>query len=314
MREIRTAALIGMGAMGAVFAPGLSATLGDGFRVVAGGARKARLARGVTVNGAPVTFRLTEPEGPAEPVDLVILAVKDYAYRFVGEDTILLPVLNGLDCARQAGEVYGPEKVLYASMWVDASMENGTAVYNPRGMVRIGEARNDRPGPRVLALEGLFRRAGVRCRVEPDMIHCIWLKFMGNVSENLPCALLGVPYGAYREGWPADGIRRALMAEVAAVARAEAGVELTEEDMALRNRIVYNQDPASRPSTLQDLDRGRQTEVELFAGTVVRLGEKHGLPTPVSAVMLQGIRALEAKNAGTIPGLPEAARTLAPLF
>lgn len=31
MREIRTAALIGMGAMGAVFAPGLSATLGDGF-------------------------------------------------------------------------------------------------------------------------------------------------------------------------------------------------------------------------------------------------------------------------------------------
>ena len=41
MREIRTAALIGMGAMGAVFAPGLSATLGDGFRVVAGGARKA---------------------------------------------------------------------------------------------------------------------------------------------------------------------------------------------------------------------------------------------------------------------------------
>ena len=200
MREIRTAALIGMGAMGAVFAPGLSATLGDGFRVVAGGVRKARLARGVMVNGAPVTFRLTEPEGPAEPVDLVILAVKDYAYRealeqvgrFVGEDTILLPVLNGLDCARQAGEVYGPEKVLYASMWVDASMENGTAVYNPRGMVRIGEARNDPPGPRVLALEDLFRRAGVRCRVEPDMIHCIWLKFMGNVSENLPCALLGV--------------------------------------------------------------------------------------------------------------------------
>lgn len=322
MREIRTAALIGMGAMGAVFAPGLSATLGDGFRVVAGGVRKARLARGVMVNGAPVTFRLTEPEGPAEPVDLVILAVKDYAYRealeqvgrFVGEDTILLPVLNGLDCARQAGEVYGPEKVLYASMWVDASMENGTAVYNPRGMVRIGEARNDPPGPRVLALEDLFRRAGVRCRVEPDMIHCIWLKFMGNVSENLPCALLGVPYGAYREGWPADGIRRALMAEVAAVARAEAGVELTEEDMALRNRIVYNQDPASRPSTLQDLDRGRQTEVGLFAGAVVRLGEKHGIPTPVSAVMLQGIRALEAKNAGTIPGLPEAARTLAPLF
>ena len=311
MREIRTAALIGMGAMGAVFAPGLSATLGDGFRVVAGGARKARLARGVTVNGAPVTFRLTEPEGPAEPVDLVILAVKDYAYRealeqvgrFVGEDTILLPVLNGLDCARQAGEVYGPEKVLYASMWVDASMENGTAVYNPRGMVRIGEARNDPPGPRVLALEGLFRRAGVRCRVEPDMIHCIWLKFMGNVSENLPCALLGVPYGAFQSGEDADAIRHMLMEEVLALAAAE-GVALTREDVARRDKIAHRPDyVAQRPSTLQDLQRGRPTEVALLAGAAVRLGEKHGIPTPVCRVMYHGIRVLEQKNAGTIPGL-----------
>ena len=91
-------------------------------------------------------------------------------------------------------------------------------------------------------------------------------------------------------------------------ARGGAGVERAGEGMALRNRVVYNQDPASRPSTLQDLDRGRQTEVGLFAGAVVRLGEKHGIPTPVSAVMLQGVRALGAKNAGTIPGLPEAAR------
>lgn len=256
-------------------------------------------------------------------MDLVILAVKDYAYRealeqvgrFVGEDTSSCLCSTGWTAPGRPGEVYGPEKVLYASMWVDASMENGTAVYNPRGMVRIGEARNDPPGPRVLALEGLFRPGGgpLPGGAGYDPLHLA--EIYGQRQREPALRPAGrAPTGPIGRAGPPTGIRRALMAEVAAVARAEAGVELTEEDMALRNRIVYNQDPASRPSTLQDLDRGRQTEVELFAGTVVRLGEKHGLPTPVSAVMLQGIRALEAKNAGTIPGLPEAARTLAPLF
>ena len=135
------------------------------------------------------------------------------------------------------------------------------------------------------------------------MLRCLWVKFMGNVSENLPCALLGVPYGAYRPGSEADAIRKALMAEVAAVAKAEAGVEITEADRAARDQVTYGQNPANRPSTLQDLERGKKTEVDLFAGAMVELGKKHGIPTPYSELMLHGIRVREEKNAGTIPGL-----------
>lgn len=310
MNEIRKAALIGLGAMGAFFAPGLSEALGEGFRVIAAGERRARLDRGVTINGRPYHFPIVEPDCH-DPADLVIIAVKDYALpealeqisSQVGPDTILLPVLNGLDCAARTGAVYGMEKVLYASMWVAASMQDGVAeVDTKNGLIRFGEAKNDVSSPRVQALAGLFGRAGIRWSVEPDMRKCIWIKFMGNVSENLPCALLGVPYGAYQNGGEADHIRRTLMMEVAAVAKA-AGVELSEADMAVRDRATYGQDPASRPSTLQDLDRGRKTEIDLFAGAVVRLGLEYGVPTPCSELMLHGIRTLEARNAGRIPGI-----------
>ncbi len=312
MKKIETVTLVGMGAMGAYFAPGLSALLGEGFRVLAEGARKERLKHGVTINGVHVQFPIVEPGEAGDPVDLVIVAVKDYALEEaleqarnqVGPDTILLPVLNGLTCAARTGAVFGMEKVLYASMWVASSMADGVAVYNAEtGLVRFGEARNDTLTPRVQAVEDLFRRAGIRCKIEPDMLRCIWLKFMGNVSENLPCALLGVPYGAYQAGSHADAIRHAAMYEVAAVAKAEAGVELGPEDMALRDKVVARQDPASRPSTLQDLDRGKATEIDLFAGAMVELGRKHGIHTPVCELFLHGIRVLEAKNAGEIPGL-----------
>ena len=280
MKQIKSAVLIGLGAMGAFFTPGLRKVLGDDFRVIADGERKKRLERGVTINGEDCRLSIVEPGEHTGPADLVIIAVKDYALEEalgqianqVGPDTILLPVLNGLNCARQTGAVYGMDKVLYASMWVASSMENGVAHFAPqRGLIRL--------------------------------LRCLWVKFMGNVSENLPCALLGVPYGAYRPGSEADAIRKALMDEVAAVAKAEAGVEITEADRAARDKVTYGQKPANRPSTLQDLERGKKTEVDLFAGTMVKLGKKHGIPTPYSELMLHGIRVREEKNAGTIPGM-----------
>ena len=312
MEKIKSAVLIGLGAMGAFFAPGLQKALGEHFQVMAAGERKQRLARGVTINGVDYRFPIVEPGEATGPADLVIIAVKDYALHEaleqvkaqVGPDTILLPVLNGLRCARQTGAVYGMDKVLYASMWVAASMENGVGHFDTeRGLIRFGEARNEIWSPRVQALAELFDRAGIRYKVDRDMLRCLWVKFMGNVSENLPCALLGVPYGAYYPGSEADALRKALIAEVAAVAKAEAGVEITEADRAARDKVTYGQNPANRPSTLQDLERGKKTEVELFAGTMVELGKKHGIPTPYSEVMLHGIHVREEKNAGTVPGL-----------
>ena len=54
----------------------------------------------------------------------------------------------------------------------------------------------------------------------------------------------------------------------------------------------------NKPSTLQDQERGRKTEVEMFSGTVVRLGEELGIDTPVNRVLYHGIKVLEYKNEG----------------
>ena len=313
MREIKRVTLIGLGAMGSFFAPGLARVLGDGFRVMAEGERKKRLEeQGVVINGTPYHFPVVEPAETGAPADLIIIAVKDYSLdealeqikNQVGPETMLMPVLNGLDCAKRTGAVYGMDKVLYASMWVASKMIDGKAEFDPStGRVRFGEAKNDPPSPRVQALEALFRKADIPCIVEKDMLHCIWAKFLGNVSENLPCALLGVPYGGYQSSGDADAIRKMLMAEVVAVAAAE-GVELTQEDLDRRDQIVHRKTYVSNcPSTLQDLRRGRKTEIDLLAGGLIRLGEKHGIPTPVCRVMYHGIRVLEQKNAGNIAGL-----------
>ena len=53
-----------------------------------------------------------------------------------------------------------------------------------------------------------------------------------------------------------------------------------------------------RYSTLQDLDAGRHTEVDMFAGAVVRMGRELGIPTPYNEFTYHMIKALEEKNDG----------------
>lgn len=140
MRQIDTVALIGLGAMGAYFAPRLYEEFGEKFRVIAGGDRKKRLEEnGIVINGARRYFPVVDPKECGEPADLVIIAVKGYGLdqaiedirNQVGENTVILSVLNGVDSEQRVIEAYGEDKVLYSYMRVSVVMKDGCTSYDP---------------------------------------------------------------------------------------------------------------------------------------------------------------------------------------
>ena len=132
---------------------------------------------------------------------------------------------------------------------------------------------------------------------EEDMERAIWFKYMCNVSENQSAAVLGISYGAWRVSGDANFIREALMREVIAVARKK-GISLTEEDMEKQVRVLGAVPPGNKPSTLQDIEAGRRTEVEMFGGTMIRMGRELGVPTPYNEMFYHAIKVLEQKNEG----------------
>ena len=56
--------------------------------------------------------------------------------------------------------------------------------------------------------------------------------------------------------------------------------------------------PTARYSTLQDLDAGRHTEIDMFSGALMRMGRALGVPTPYNEYTYHMIKALEEKNDG----------------
>ncbi len=306
--KIRKVTLIGLGAMGVFFAPKLNDFLGkDNFKVLAGGERRQRIENnGVTVNGKKHYFTVIAPESEAEPADLIIIAVKDTGLNQaiqdirnqVGHDTQILCVMNGVDSEEQIAAVYGWEHVLYSYMRVSIVMKDGIANFDPEvGKVHFGEAKNIELSARVNEVKELFKACGINYMIDQDMIRGIWFKFMCNVGENLTCALLGISFGAYRVSDHANAIRRQAMREVVEIAN-RFKIDLSEDDIERQEDTIRNLPMANKPSTLQDLENGRPTEIEMFAGKVIRLGEELGVSTPLNWMFYHGIKVYEEKNMG----------------
>lgn len=309
MKKIEKVSLIGLGAMGVFFAPALYKALGDNFRVIADGDRKEWLeTKGVTVNGVNYKFPIITPDMQGDPADLIIIAVKGYSLEQsiedirnqVGKDTLILCVLNGVDSEEKVIKAYGKEHVLYSFMRISIVMKDGVADFDPqKGQVHFGEKTNEVYSERVLAVQELLEHCNIRYIIEPDMLYGIWNKFMCNVGENMTCALLGVPFGAFRDSEHANAIRKGAMREVIKIANA-AGISLGEKDIEKQETTIQVLPYANKPSTLQDLEIGRRTEIDMFAGTVVRLGKEYGIDTPICEMFLHGIHVLEEKNEGNI--------------
>ena len=192
--QLRRVAILGAGALGSTFAARFHDAPGYATWLVARGERHTRLSEhGLVVNGKPYAIPVRHPDEPASPVDLIVVALKHQhlqgavhdLHNLVGEGTIILSVMNGLDSEAILGAVYGMDALIYAiSVGIDAVRQGNQVTYTEPGMVYLGEATNDPPSERVQRAVRLLEGAGIGCRVPPDMMRTLWWKFMINACAS----------------------------------------------------------------------------------------------------------------------------------
>lgn len=304
MKKIEKISLIGLGAMGVFFAPRIFKFYGNNFKVIANGDRKKRLEeKGVTINGENYKFPVISSDSEYK-ADLILIGVKEYSLDEaiedirgqVREDTIIISLLNGVDSEERLAAAFGEKHILYAYMRMSIVMRDQKADFDPYwGKIHFGEKDNKNYSDRVLAVKEVFDNADIPYEIDRDMIKGIWFKYMCNVGENMTCALLGIPFGAFRNSDNANWIRINAMREVAEIARKK-GIDLGETEIEKQNKTIITIPPENKPSTLQDLECGKHTEVDMFAGTVIRLGKELGIETPIAKMFYYGIMALEERG------------------
>lgn len=301
-KEIKKTAIVGMGALGMLYASQISSAIGpDSVYFLADQKRIGRYQKlTFTINGTPWSFPMKAPEN-AGPADLIIIAVKynalpsalDIMASSVGPDTTIISVMNGIDSEAITGKRYGDEKVLYCIAQGMDAMKFGTDLtYTKLGELCLGTRIKGQEN-RLHALTRYFDSARISYRTESDILKRLWGKFMLNVGINQTCMAYEANYAqALTPGAPYDTLVGA-MREVILLAQKE-GINLAEGDLEAYIELLKTLSPEGVPSMRQDGIAHRPSEVEMFSGTVRRLAAKHGLSVPVNDMLYEKIKDMES--------------------
>lgn len=285
-------AVLGAGAIGAYYGARMAEGGADVSLIARGSHLAALRERGLTIIAPERTseHRLLATDDPAEigPVDVVLFCVKSYdteatAVRLgplLHDGTAVVSLQNGVDNEEQIAAAIGWEHVLGGSAYILAGIREPGVVTagGPRRIV-FGEWAGGTPSERVRAILDVCERGGIGAVAAPDIRVAKWEKFTLLAAFSAMTATVRLGLGEIRDAPAARAMLHALMTEVWTVGRAD-GVNLPDDLVDRQFALLASQVPEATSSLYRDLITGHRMELEALQGSVVRLGRRHGVPTP----------------------------------
>ena len=138
----------------------------------------------------------------------------------------------------------------------------------------------------------LFDRTGLAYKVPDDILREQWNKLMLNTGVNQVTAVYGAPYSLIQKEGEARTMMIEAMREVLRVADTQ-DIDLTEADIDYWLELLATLNPEGHTSMCQDVLAGRPTEVDLFAGTMLKIAKEEGFSLPVNAFLYEKLKELE---------------------
>lgn len=201
----------------------------------------------------------------------------------------------------------GNEEILAgtADQVLGAVINQGVTFLEPGAIYHAGEGETElgpfRGTSRSDAerVANAFTAVGLRALVANDIRQRIWLKAILNAAVNPITALIGLRTGQLLDHPDLEAAMRAIVEESVAIARA-CQIELDADSIVDKIRSVARATRDNKSSMLQDLERGRRTEIDAINGALIERAKSRGIPAPRNELLLRLIRAAERNKMPSI--------------
>lgn len=296
------AAIMGAGALGAIMG-GRLANAGADVLFIARGAHLAALReKGLAITGSfgdlhlPNVRATDDPAGEA-PADLILFLVKgpdsDVAAELirplVSDNTGIVSFQNGVSGIDLLAERYGNSAVLPGTTLVAGSITAPGVIQRvgPTNLLNFGEW-NGNVTPRAENFKAWLEKAGFQVTLSANSQLDVWTKLTQMASGSAICSLTRLPLRTCATQAETRGLIAEAMREVMALAQARGfavPADLPEKTLTFWETI----DPAWRTSMGHDLEAGKKIEIETLSGAVHRLGQQHGVATPIHSLAYRAL-------------------------
>jgi 2-dehydropantoate 2-reductase len=303
--QIKKIAIIGTGGVGGYFG-GLIADAGHDVTFVARGEHLEAIRRnGLTVHGLARDFTVF-PACAVDDIkkipkpDLVILGVKAWQVKGVARElesvihdqTMVLPLQNGILAVEEIAGELGEDHVIGGLCKIISKIKSPGVIRHlgVEPLIVLGETDNTL-SPRVLQVKELFDNAGIHCRVTENILGELWGKFIA-ICVSALLAVTRSTYGEVRALEETRQLMHDLLTEIYTLS-VKMGIPLEENIVEKTMTIIDTYPHDSTSSLTRDVWEGRPSEIEYQNGSVVNLGKKYNVETPVNRFIYRCILPME---------------------
>jgi 2-dehydropantoate 2-reductase len=221
-------------------------------------------------------------------VDYIVLATKSYDLDatmaqikpMVSKHTIILPLLNGIDNTSRLRVFFPENEIWYGCVYIITRLKEPGVIEDSGNVHFMHFGHEKKVSEELLFIEDLFLKSGIEVTRKDEPIKAIWRKFFYISTTASLTTYLNTDFRSLV--WDADKkpLYIDIMKELFAISEAE-GIGLY--DGIIDDMLKYGGNlPAGSTSSMNsDYLAGRKTEIETLIGIVVRLGQQHGIATPV---------------------------------
>jgi 2-dehydropantoate 2-reductase len=302
--------VVGAGAVGGYFGARLVQSGADVTFLVRA-SRAARLrSEGITLvspEGArtSVPVATTSADELRDPYDLILLAVKatslDAALEdimpAVGDETVVLPVLNGIGHIDKLEKRVGWQHVLGGVSIVATQLDRDGAIHRlaPGASITFGEL-DGASSSRVDSIAKLFAPADFDSRASNTIVQDMWEKWLFMAAGGATTVLLGGTVGEINAVKGGTDSVRTIVAEVTSILDAAGHAARPEASSRVLATLTAPGSPFTT-SLYRDFVGGRPTEVESILGDLIRVGTSNGISSPLLSAATVRLRVHQAKIA-----------------
>lgn len=286
--------ICGLGAVGLTYAAKFKGKCD--LRILVDSDRLERYSNNKPVfNGKTMDFEYILPEKKDFTADLIIIATKAQGFlsavknikNFVGNNTIIISLLNGVSSEEIIASEYPQASVLHSYFIGHSAVRIGNSVTQD-GVGEIVIEKN----PIII---DLFERYEINYSCPNDILYSMWLKYTMNIFSNQTSAILNMTFGELKRNEAFIGFAKKIIAEVCLIAEKRGVNNLDNLERDALNALSKMCDDG-KTSMHQDILAGRKTEVDIFAGEIIRLGKKYNIETPYNQVLYDLIKIKEEDN------------------
>lgn len=300
-------AIIGAGGVGAYFGGKLAQNGNEVIFVARGEHLKAIQTKGLKIKSVLGDFiinpaQATDKINEIGIVDLVILGVKAWQVKdvakelkpIINDNTVVIPLQNGVLAAEELSAEINQKNIIGGLCKIISRIESPGVInhFGVKPTIVIGEL-NGGTSKRISTINEIFKDSGINSKIAEDFSAELWKKFIAICVSGL-LAISRSTYGVVRELKETRDLMKAVLSEVYEVSQ-KAGINLehniVEKTMDFIDTYPYD----STSSLTRDVWDGKPSEIDYQNGTVVKLGKKYGVKTPVNEFIYNCILPMEFK-------------------